>query len=147
MIESYAMCVLWFLLQIQNKCTSVICPQNHVVVFKWRNGYAAALITCNQWCHFQCGCGLKGSDRDWFRPSCVCLDQRLLQRAWSISEIRGSAEKPVVLTWLFHFIIAFHSSTSNKVTEINTVMQCNYCFLGIQRFCWQKIIFTLFLNV
>lgn len=37
--------------------------------------------------------------------------------------------------------------TLNKVSEINKAVRCNYCFLGILKSCWQKIIFILFPNV
>lgn len=60
---------------------------------------------------------------------------------------RRVSKKPDIYTWLFYFIIALRFLTLNKVTEINKVMQCNCCFLGFQKFYWQKIIFTLFLNV
>lgn len=82
-------------------------PWNHVVVLlmkEWScssSHYLQSAMPLPMWSRLERPEATAATGRDWFRPSCVCLHQRSSQQPRSISEIRGSAEKPDVLTWLF----------------------------------------------
>lgn len=72
---------------------------------------------------------------------------RLLHTTEAFQRRAGQQKDLMFLPDYFTSLLPFGFWTLNKVSEINRAVQCNYCFLGILKSCWQKIIFTLFPNV